>query len=58
MTRQVRFDVRMRIFATTGSSYGERVESDLAEKFIELVVATDPEPLDEITLAIADCANV
>jgi len=33
-------------------------ESDLAEKFIELVVGTNPEPLDDITLAIADCANV
>jgi len=30
-------------------------ESDLAEKFIELVVGTNPEPLDDITLAIADC---
>ena len=33
-------------------------ESDLAEKFIELVVGTNAEPLDDITLAIADCANV
>ena len=39
-------------------SCGERVEVDLAEKFIELVVGTDPEPLDDIALAIADCANV
>ncbi len=39
-------------------SSGESVEGDLAEKFIEVVVGTDPEPLDDITFAIADCANV
>ncbi len=32
--------------------------SDSAEKFIEFVVGADPDPLDDITLAIADRANV
>jgi hypothetical protein len=32
--------------------------SDSAEKFIELVVGADPDLLDDITLAIADCADV
>ena len=35
-----------------------RHASDLAEKVVELVVGTDPEPLDDITLAITDGANV
>ena len=33
-----------KLIATADSSYGERVESDLAEKFIELVVGTNPSP--------------
>jgi hypothetical protein len=29
-----------------------------SEEFVELVVRTDPCPLDDITLAIADRANI
>src|SRR4029079_15940439 len=29
-----------------------------AKKFVEFVVCTDPNPLDSITFAIADCANI
>jgi hypothetical protein len=50
--------IRYGMFDVADSSYGERLEGYLAEKFIELVVGTDPEPLDDITLAIADSANV
>ena len=50
--------IRYGRFDVADSSCGERVESDLAEKFIEVVVGTDPEPFDNITFAIADCANV
>ena len=39
-------------------SCDESVHGHLAEKFVEVVVRTNPEPLDDITLAIADCANV
>ena len=35
-----------------------RQRSDSAEKFIEFAMGADPNPLDDITLAITDCANV
>jgi hypothetical protein len=35
-----------------------RYRSDSAEKFIEFIVSADPDPLNDITLAIADRADV
>ena len=31
---------------------------NLAEQVVEVVVGADPDPLDDVTLAIADCTNV
>ena len=35
-----------------------RQRSDSAEKFIEFVVGADPDPFNDIALAMADCADV
>jgi hypothetical protein len=35
-----------------------RQRSDSAEKFIEFVVGADPDPFNNIALAMADCADV
>jgi len=40
----------------TSEVSGQRSES--AKKVIEFVVGADPDPLDDITLAMTDCSNV